>query len=873
MEIVKGKALRFRFKARVAIAFCLLALLYSALMIAVGATMHKNAFFADSIMPYVRASGDWPLKRIKGFTARPEHLEIHISWQSLQRLSYQRERALDLGTILVADEDSVPAIVKHRGKDTRVKIRLKGDGIDHLRGEKWSFRVRVRGDGTLLGMKQFSLHHPRVRNWVYEWLCQRAMRREDIVSLRYKFVDLSLNGKSLGIYALEEHFEKRLIESNRRREGPIIRFNEDLMWREIVHQLRPFRGSRASGAGEYLASDIDGFQTSRSLGDELLREQYLHAVHLLEAFRRGDAPTGDVFDTGLLATYFALVDLFGAEHGSRWNNIRFYYNPVTAMLEPIAFDLIGGRPTKALSLAGTGTFGHRGELIDQFDHFHRTLFADPAFCEAYLSELHRVSSKEWLEAFLADNDSDLNDALAILYREYPYYEFSSEVLHRNREFIRSVLNPVRGLQAYWKGHASGTLGLRLGNIQILPVEVLGVEFDGLGFFEPTSPVVLPPRQRESPVKLQEIAFDLPKDLAPSSLIPESARVRYRIPGTPELRTAPVIPYDLNLEPFLAALSEWNVPNVDEFEFLEYLDDRKILRVKAGNWTLRRDLIVPPGLTFECGPGTTLDLLESSMVISRSPLRFAGTAESPIRIISSDGSGEGLAVLGAGAASTLQHVVFDGLAAPSREGWSLTGAVTFYESPVAFSQVSVLRSRCEDGINVIRSAFTLDQCLFQDMQGDAFDADFAEGTITRSTAKQCGNDAIDVSGSMVRLEQVTIEACGDKAISVGEASRLVAENLKIDGARVGVASKDASEVLINDAVIANCEYGLVAYQKKSEFGPGRVEAFGIQFENVRQRLLVENGSTVLLEGVVQPQNSEDVRNLVYGDTQAAAVSRD
>ena len=98
----------------------------------------------------------------------------------------------------------------------RVKIRLKGDGIDHLRGEKWSFRVRARGEGTLLGMKQFSLHHPRVRNWAYEWLGHRAMRREGVVSLRYKFVDLSLNGKSLGIYALEEHFEKRLIGETRR---------------------------------------------------------------------------------------------------------------------------------------------------------------------------------------------------------------------------------------------------------------------------------------------------------------------------------------------------------------------------------------------------------------------------------------------------------------------------------------------------------------------------------------------------------------------------------------------------------------------------------------------------------------------------------
>ena len=70
-------------------------------------------------------------------------------------------------------------------------------------------------------MKQFSLHHPRTRNWLFEWLGHRILRREGTLALRYRFVDVTLNGKHLGIYALEEHFEKRLIEHNRRREGPM----------------------------------------------------------------------------------------------------------------------------------------------------------------------------------------------------------------------------------------------------------------------------------------------------------------------------------------------------------------------------------------------------------------------------------------------------------------------------------------------------------------------------------------------------------------------------------------------------------------------------------------------------------------------------
>ena len=67
------------------------------------------------------------------------------------------------------------------------------------------------GDETLFGMKQFSLHHPRERNYAYEWLFHQALKREGLLGLRYLFVDVTLNGTHLGVYALEEHFEKRLL--------------------------------------------------------------------------------------------------------------------------------------------------------------------------------------------------------------------------------------------------------------------------------------------------------------------------------------------------------------------------------------------------------------------------------------------------------------------------------------------------------------------------------------------------------------------------------------------------------------------------------------------------------------------------------------
>ena len=43
-------------------------------------------------------------------------------------------------------------------------------------------------------------------------------------------MNLTFNGDKLGIYAIEEHFSKELLESQGRREGVIVRFNETALW-------------------------------------------------------------------------------------------------------------------------------------------------------------------------------------------------------------------------------------------------------------------------------------------------------------------------------------------------------------------------------------------------------------------------------------------------------------------------------------------------------------------------------------------------------------------------------------------------------------------------------------------------------------------
>ncbi len=866
MEIVKrkhGLARAGRSKrARLAL-FVLIGLGYSGLLIATGAAMQQNAFFSESVMPFLRASRDWPLKWTESFSAEPEHLTIDMTWESYQKLAYHRERALKVGSLFVNSDDYVPAtLATDDGESVNVKMRLKGDGVDHLRGDKWSFRVRTRGDKTILGLKQFSLHHPRVRNWLFEWLAHRAMAREGIISLRYDFVDVTLNGKSLGVYAREEHFEKRLIEHNTRREGPVVRFSEDLMWQEIVTQHRPFDGSEANGAGSYLVSNVDGFQTGKMLADENAKAQYLRAVHLLELFRRGELTTSEVFDVPVLARYFALVDLFGAEHGARWNNIRLYYNPVSGVLEPIAFDMLAGRPTRSISLAGGGKTISRGRLVSRSDPFGARIFEDTEFCRAYLRELARVSDDGYLEKLLTETETDRTNALATLYADFPYYEFSTDMLFRNRRYIQSVLDVGTGVSAYAGDISDGRLPLQVGNLQPLPLEVLGIVVGESTNVDLPQPLAVPARKRGTPLQFTNLTIELPDDCETGAAQNNSVAVRYRMLGADRALTTQAAPYALTLEAQLAQVRALRTSTVSQFEFIKIDDTSKTIRIMPGQWALRSDLIIPPGYEVSCGPGTQLDLLESSMILSRAPLRLLGTSEQAIVIRSTDKTGQGLAVLDAGGESRLEHVVFEGLSNPSRTGWSLTGAVTFYESPVAFDHVQFLHASCEDGLNLVRSAFSLDDCTFSHTFSDAFDSDFSNGTIQRTSFVASGNDSVDVSGSVVTLTEVIVSDCGDKAVSAGEASQVTIQKLQVQGSNIGVASKDASDVLINGASIENCQIGLTVFQKKPEFGPGKLRAFGVTMQGVNQKYLIEEGSTLMLEGAEQQPNTKNVRGILY-----------
>ena len=167
------------------------------------------------------------VRSIKASGLEEEHLYLELKHLDLQELEFQRLQALENPT--EKDFSYVPAQLVWEGTNIEARIRLKGERPLHYQDtDEWSFRVLIKSDHSLKGMRRFSLHKAGARNYVYEWLFHRMLAGEDLIALQYHFVRLHLNGQDLGLYALEEHFDKQLPERHGQREGPILHFDESI---------------------------------------------------------------------------------------------------------------------------------------------------------------------------------------------------------------------------------------------------------------------------------------------------------------------------------------------------------------------------------------------------------------------------------------------------------------------------------------------------------------------------------------------------------------------------------------------------------------------------------------------------------------------
>ena len=429
---------------------------FTLFMVFLGGHLNKIGFISEFIKPLFLENINIIPNYFNGLKSNPQTLELILNDVQKSKLFENRKIALDYNLLVTHDSSWVKCKIKYSDDTLKGKLRLKGDAIDHLSGDKWSFRIKLKGEGRLFGMKKFSIQSPKTRNYIYEWIFHQALKRENIISLRYEFIKVVINGENKGIYAIEEHFDEHLLDNNHKENSVIVRFNEDYFWN---FNAVPKHSSVV--AETWQSALVDTYGNIDSFNNEI----FTNGKNILKAHRDGEITTSEAFNIDKLSTYLVICDLMDGSHAWNWQNLKFCYDSRIKKLEPIGFDK--GRGFYIVTLLGT-------EFRENYQSTYRInrFFDDLNFTKMYISKLKRISQPEYLDSLMTYLSPELEDNLSKLYKDYWYFNYTTKYFIENQNFIRKMLAPKEPLIVVLKKDSINFIEVT--NRHYLPIELTNI---------------------------------------------------------------------------------------------------------------------------------------------------------------------------------------------------------------------------------------------------------------------------------------------------------------------------------------------------------------------------------------------------------------
>ena len=769
-----------------------------------------------------------------------DDIKIDLKFKHLMRIEYLKREANKSKIIDPAfKEEEFPAKLTFNGLTQDVKIGLTGKmSRTHLGNpSKWSFEVKVRGDNTIAGIKRFGLLVPTVRGYLTDWLSVEMMKERGLMGIRIDFVNVTINGKNQGLYYLEERFDKHLIENNRLREGIIFKLEKEVIpYKEAKLMLDPHGQSQLLLLRKMWKDVLDGH----------LRPEYF-------------------FDMEKMAKLFAIADLINIGHPLNKENLRFYFNPVTGLVEPIAreFENIAENDPSGLKIffekpePFSTHFWHSREAVIS------TIINNQEFRNHYLQELAIISQKEFLDDFFKNHEEKIQAIESKLYRAWPYYQKPDDALYRNQEYLRSIIFSSGNQAIAWlMERQDKRLKVYIDNQSDLPLVVTHLAWKDSIIITPEKPVQIEPKAANESAPVSFVFFNLPAEVM-QGFSPSELRLCYHVLGLPMKEESSFVRImgDEMMNEF-----QWEetllTSNLEKFAFVKKAAEDNFL-IPAGKWVIDQDLIVPPGGRLKIEAGAEIDLIDHAKIISYSPVLALGTQQKPILVTSSDSTGQGLIVLGTAGRSILSYTHFGQLT--SGEAFQRPGssAVTFLRSPVDIVSCTFSNHLGSDAyLKLIKSDFAISESRFENITGSALACRSANGSIVTSIFSGIERDALFLQSAKVDVSGVEMRNIGRIGIHADDKSRSSTSDLHVRNAETAIASKDGSDLSIRNVLVAESKIGLDVFEEEMEYGPAMISANKIDFveTDVPYRQTVE--STLIIDGANQGAHS-DSGQILYG----------
>ena len=186
----------------------------------------------------------------------------------------------------------------------------------------------------------------------------------------------------------------------------------------------------------------------------------------------------------------------------------------------------------------------------------------------------------------------------------------------------------------------------------------------------------------------------------------------------------------------------------KYPFLSASPNGDQLLISPGVWDIQGDLVIPENVTLQVAPGTVLRFEPGAVLLAQGAVNLLGTANDPILFTAKDsekGWG-GVVVINAGKESLWKYAKIEQTHGIARQGWILTGGITFFASDITLDHAIIGNNQTEDAINVVHGDFTFINSEFENTFRMLLTAIFRTVKFRDCYFHDIQGDAVDVSGT-------------------------------------------------------------------------------------------------------------------------------
>ena len=724
--------------------------------------------------------------------------------------------------------------IKFKDNKYKIKIKPRGGTWFHWENKKKSYTIKANKNSK--PTKLFYI--PEKRAMLGEHLIQKIGKFIDLQSLNSTFGHLEINGENNGFYYISDDFDKHFLIENNLPEGNIYHtdpYKTDSNYNVSDIKKNVFLGNIKKYNSRF-DTDIDYFMKTINQDNFYLSNNWKYH-----------------FDQENLVKMLALYLFSGTTHYNL-HNMYFYINPVNGKIYFFPWDFMNiahGESLKFEDVDKLGDYKNFNQIFAKLLEIKEIRYLRNKFiyeqADSIINFIEKFENEEVPHIFMAmlfDNTIPLNTGAD---NQKSFLEFTkiSQRIKDNIKFLQKKLEKNHSELDVKTMVKDGTAEL---NINLLSYAGIEIKCITIIYSDNNKPNCYKKgtklfsdieyhKSHRANIKLKstsnKIKITTPKNKAIRKVTVDysnifngiTKKVNSVLIQEKHEKTVSKVKNNLSLYPNIL------IQKSDQLYF------------RSDYVVLKENLILPEETTLNILPGTQILLDKGVSIISYGSIIVNGKKDkkvtfSPLKKHQPWGT---IALVGNDtnriSKSVFQYCVFDGGSGANEKGGYFSAMLAaHYVKDITIKNCifknASKKNGGDDAVNVKYGKVMIKDSLFKKNSGDGIDFDFVDenSSIINSNFIDNKNDAIDVSSSLVFIENCNINNSGDKGISVGEKSNININDCQIFNSKIGIATKDSSFVNLSNSTLEKNIVGIGLYNKKEYYKSSSIRVVDTKIEN-------------------------------------------